>query len=122
MPGPGDLSARWGKMKGGYRQNTFGFGQLLMFSKPVQKIEYMYGLRVADRYRRTAPRGNEAGQQRSADTVRVMQPRSIGGRKRDRSEVIVKAKVRNKAGFDAMAKTVVFISKGKKISRGGRVS
>ena len=120
MPGPGDYSARWGKMKGGYRQNTFGFGQLLMFSKPVQRIEYMYGLRIADRYRRTAPRGKEA-QRRSADTVRVMQPR-VGGRKGDRSEVIVKAKVRNKAGFDAMAKTVVYISKGRKISRGGKVT
>jgi hypothetical protein len=120
MPGPGDLARGWGKMKGGYRQNTFGFGQLLMWSKPVQKIEYMYGLRIADRYRRTAPRGHEA-QRRSADTTRVMQPR-LGGRKGDRSEVIVKAKVRNKAGFDAMKNTVVFISKGKKISRGGRVS
>ena len=117
----GDYSRGWGKMKGGYRQNTFGFGQLLMWSKPVQKIQFMYGLRIADRYRRKAPRGHEAGQRRSADTVRVMQPR-LGGRKGDRSEVIVKAKVRNKAGFDAMAETVVYVSKGRKISRGGKVT
>ena len=116
-----DLADRAGKMRGGYRQNTFGFRLYLMHDEKLRRILYQNGVRVANRFRQVAPRGREAGQGRSADTVRVLAP-TIGGQKKDRAEVKVKAKIRNKAGYDAMRKSLVYISKGQKISRGGKIS
>lgn len=116
-----DLADRFGKMRGGYRQNTFGFRLYLMHSEPLRRVLYKVGVQHANYFRRKAPRGHEAGQGRSADTVRVMAA-VIGGRKMDRATVTVKAKIRNRAGYDAMKGSLVHVSKGKKISRGGRVS
>lgn len=115
-----DLDADWGRMRNGYRQNSFGFGQLLQHSPGLGRRLMASGQQVAARYRRTAPRGTET-HSRSADDVKVRRTYP-GGRKKDRQAVMVIAKPRNKEGTDALIKSVSYLSGGKKISKKGQVS
>lgn len=120
MPQPQlDLDAGFGQMRNNYRQNSFGFGQLLQHSPGLGRRLMGAGQQVAARYRRKAPKGTEA-QNRSASDVRVRRVYP-GGNKMDRQTVMVVAKPRNAAGMKALGETTAYLSGGVKISPNGKV-
>lgn len=116
----GDYDAGFGQMRNNYRQNSFGFGQLLLFAPGVRRRLLASGQQVAARYRRKAPKGTEA-HSRSANDVKVAIVRP-GGRKGDRQSVMVTAKPRNAAGMKALGETTAYLSGGRKINSKGKVS
>lgn len=115
-----DLDARWGRMKNGYRQNSFGFGQLLQHSTGLKRMLRYQGNKVAAFYRAEAPKGREA-QDRSANDVKVVNIYP-GGKHRDRMEVRVKAKPRNAAGMRALGRSTKSLSGGRTVTPRGQVS
>lgn len=114
--------------KNGYRQDTKGFGKLLRYSKPLDRIMRYLAVQHAHYYRKNVPRSNGPGPH-TADLVRV-EKHVPGGRKKDRMEFRVVAygdqatriewPSGDRTDGGQLRKSLIYVSEGKTISRGGR--
>ncbi|QRE00922.1 hypothetical protein [Nocardia phage NC1] len=122
-------------MRNGYKEDTRGFAQLLRRSKPLNRVMDYHAVQIMWYFRRNARRGKGPGPH-NADMVRI-ERRSPAGRDKDRMERMIVAYGRNAAmeefggranngkprkGQHTLRKALVYVSAGKTISRGGRVS
>ncbi|WNY15145.1 hypothetical protein SEA_MACGULLY_41 [Rhodococcus phage MacGully] len=123
------------RMRRGYRQNTVEWGKYLRYAKPLDRIMRYNAVQVMWYFRRNARRGPGPGPHQ-ADMVRV-EKRLPGGRKKDRMEYLVIAHGPNAAmeefggkandgkkrqGQHTLRKGLIYISDGRTISRGGKVT
>lgn len=116
------------RMINGYKQDTKGFGKLLRYSKPLDRVMRFLAVQHAWYYRKNVPRSRGAGPH-TADMVRV--EKSVpGGRKKDRMEfrVVAYGDQATRIEWDPdktrggqLRKSLIFVSGGKTITRGGRV-
>ncbi|QFP97719.1 head-tail connector protein [Gordonia phage NadineRae] len=109
------------KMRGGYRQNTRGFGQLLRRSKPLDRALRYEAVQIAWFFRNKHPRDGKTPA--SADMVKVVK-RVPGGRRKDRMEMrVVAYDQRNmKEAVKTLKAGLRHTSGGRKISARGRIS
>lgn len=123
------------RMRGGYRQKTIAWKQYLLTSPDLRKVMYRSAARSAAYFRRNARRGPGPGPH-NADMVRI-ESYTPGGRKADRMEYRVVSYGPNAAmeefggranrgkkrpGQHTLRDSLVYISQGRKISRGGKVT
>lgn len=115
---PRHTSDKWRR---GYRQHTLAFRQYLLHSPALSRVLADAALRHAFYFQNNAPRSNGPGPH-SADMVRV-EKRVFGGRKGDRQEfqVIAYGQKNYKNAMETMRKSLVYVSGGKTITRGGKV-
>lgn len=121
--------------RNGYREDVKGFGQLLRRSQPLNRVMDYHAVQIMWYFRRNARRSKSPGPH-NADMVRI-ERRSRGGRAKDRMERLIVAYGPNAAmeefgglanngkprkGQHTLRKALVYVSAGKTISRGGRVS
>lgn len=116
-----DLSAKAGKMRQGYRQNTFGFGQLLLHSPRLRAVLRIQAYRVGRHYRLQSSRGKDLKHGRSADAPFKIIHSQPSGKKFDRQTVELRVKLRNKKQIKQLRSSVVTISGGKRITRKGKI-
>lgn len=116
-----DLSGRAGKLRNGYRQNTFGWGQYLLHEPKLNAILRIAGYKIGRHYKVSSSRGKDLKHGRSADAPVKLYSSTPGGMFGDRQQVILRVKVRNKKQIKQLRKSLVSISGGKKITRGGKV-
>lgn len=133
------MPGRKGVWRNGYREDIDGFGQLLRRSKPLNRVMDYHAVQIMWYFRRNARRSRGPGPH-NADMVRI-ERRSPGGRAKDRMERMIVAYGPNAAmeefggmangpkdrrtrrkGQHTLLKSLVYVSQGKTISRGGRVS
>lgn len=115
-----DLSDRAGKMRQNYRQNTVGFGQLLLHSPKVRSVLRLNAYRLGRHYRLQSSRGKDGAHGRSADAPFKILHSTPSGKHGDRQTVELRVKVRNKKQVKQLRASIVKISGGKKITRSGK--
>ena len=118
----------------GYKQKTFAWQQYLLGSPDLRRVMYRCSARSAAFFRRNAKRSPGPGPH-TADMVRI-ESFAPGGAKFDRMEYRVVAYGPNaameefggkanhgkpRAGNHTLRKSLVYISGGKKITRGGKI-
>lgn len=123
------------RMRGGYRQKTVAFGMYLKHDKSLERVMRTVAVRTAGYFRRNARRGPGPGPH-NADMVRV-QKTTYGGRKGDRMAMDIVAYGPNAAmeefggkanngqpreGQHTLRESLIYVSEGRTISRGGKVT
>lgn len=122
------------RMRNGYAQNTKEFGKYLRYDKHLDRVMRYVTVQVAWYFRRNARRGSGPGPH-NADMVRV-EKHLPGGRKKDRMEYRAvaygpnaameefggKSKRTRRQGQHTLRNSLIYISEGRTISRGGKTT
>lgn len=115
---PRHASDRWRR---GYRQHTNAFRQYLLHSRPLSAVMFRAAVRHAWYFQNHLPRSKGPGPH-SADQVKI-ERRTFGGTKGDRVEhrVVAYGQKNYKNATQTLRKSLVYVSGGKTITRGGKV-
>lgn len=116
---PRHTSDKW---RSGYRQHTNAFRQYLLHSRPLSAVMFRVAMRHAWYFQNHLPRSREPEGPHSADSVRI-EKRTFGGFKGDRVEhrVVAYNQKNYKNASETLKKSLVYVSGGKTISRGGKI-